>query len=61
MKKKKATKLFTSIIDNLKPLDEEIRYYADQFEKDNMLDYAIATYEKARTLQKKILIYTPKN
>ncbi len=49
---KKATKLFTTIIDDLKPLDEEIRYYADQFEKDNMLDYAIATYEKARTLQK---------
>lgn len=47
---KKADKLFQEILDKLAPLDDDVRNLATRFEKDGMLDRAITTYEKGRSL-----------
>ncbi len=49
---KKSTKIINGIIDDLKPLQEEIKSTANLFEKANMLDDAIKVYEKGKLLNK---------
>ena len=49
---KKSIKIINGIIDNLKPLQEDIKSTAILFEKANMLDEAIKVYEKGKSLNK---------
>jgi thioredoxin-like negative regulator of GroEL len=49
---KKSTKIINGIIDDLKPLQEDIKSTANLFEKSNMLDEAIKVYEKGKLLNK---------
>lgn len=45
---KKASKLYDKLIDQVSPLDADIRFLAQRFEKDGMFDQAIATYEQGK-------------
>lgn len=47
---KKADKIFNEMIDKLPPLDDDVRNLATRFEKEGMLDRAIKTYEKGRSM-----------
>lgn len=47
--KKKSDKYFREIIADCPDLDESIRQLAMRFEKDGLLGYSLATYEKARS------------
>lgn len=50
--KKKSDKFFREVIADCSYLDEDIRQLAMRFEKDGLLDYSLATYEKARSNNK---------
>lgn len=49
---KKANKIFKSIIDDVKPNDEEIRNTAVLFQNANMLEQAVAVYERGKSFAK---------
>lgn len=49
---KKSSKLINGIIDDLKPLNEEIKNTASLFEKAGMIEEAVKVYEKGKSLNK---------
>ena len=49
---KKFKKLTEKIISSLESNDQQIRKVASMFEKDDMVDLALATYEKGKSFQK---------
>lgn len=46
---KKATKIFETIVDEVKPTDEEIRNTAMLFQNEGLYDFAIAVFERGKS------------